>query len=62
MYYKTVAELGYSLVWQMGFSPESQHLSANLIPAVVVALLDVADTAAMESLKRFELKPWNNSS
>jgi DNA-binding LacI/PurR family transcriptional regulator len=48
------AELGYSLVWQMGFSPESQHLSANLTPAVVVALVDAADTAAMESLKRFK--------
>lgn len=48
------AELGYSLVWQMGFTPDGQHLAANLTPAVVVALVDAADTAAMESLKRFK--------
>jgi DNA-binding LacI/PurR family transcriptional regulator len=48
------AELGYSLVWQMGFSPEGQHLAANLTPAVVVALVDAADTAAIASLQRFK--------
>ncbi len=48
------AELGYSLVWQMGFSPEGQHLAANLTPAVIVALVDAADTPAMDNLRRFK--------
>ncbi len=48
------ADLGYSLVWQMGFSPESQNLVANLAPAVVVALVDANDTAAITSLQRFK--------
>ncbi len=49
------AELGYSLVWQMGFTPEGQHLAANLTPAVIVALVDAADTVAMASLQRFKV-------
>ena len=62
------AEMGYSLVWQMGFSPEGQHLVSNLTPAVVVALIDAVDTAGMASLQRFKApivtlagRDWFNS-
>ena len=48
-------ELGYSLVWQMGFTPDGQQLAANLTPAVVIALVDAADKAAMASLQRFKV-------
>ena len=33
-----VEKLGFSLVWQVGFSPDVDQLSANLAPAVVVWL------------------------
>ena len=48
-----VAELGYGLVWQIGFQAEQEHLSANLAPAVVVGLIDETDTASIVSLQRF---------
>jgi DNA-binding LacI/PurR family transcriptional regulator len=47
-----VAKVGFSLVWQIGFSSEQEHLSANLAPAVVVGLVDRTD-AALTSLQRF---------
>ena len=49
-----VAKLGFSLVWQIGFSPENNHLAANLAPAVVVGLVDETDTVIQASLQRFQ--------
>ncbi|GHO65377.1 LacI family transcriptional regulator [Ktedonobacter sp. SOSP1-52] len=48
-----VAKVGFSLVWQVGFSSEQEHLSANLAPAVVVGMVDENDAAAVASLQRF---------
>jgi DNA-binding LacI/PurR family transcriptional regulator len=48
-----VANVGFSLVWQVGFSREQEHLSEHLAPAVVVGLVDVTDAAAVASLQRF---------
>jgi len=42
-----VAKLGFSLVWQIGFSPEHEQLAANLAPAVVVWLGDDSNTASV---------------
>lgn len=50
---EAVAKIGFSLLWQFGFSPEQQHLAANLAPTVVVGLVDDTDRAAMASLQRF---------
>src|ERR1700736_4246338 len=35
-----VAKIGFSLVWQIGFSPDQEHLSTNLAPAVVIGVVD----------------------
>lgn len=48
-----VAEIGYSLVWQVGFQSERVPLPTHLAPEVVVALADVNDPAVMASLQRF---------
>jgi DNA-binding LacI/PurR family transcriptional regulator len=47
-----LSKIGFSLLWQFGFSSEHEHLSENLAPAVVVALVDEND-AAFASLQRF---------
>ena len=49
-----VEKLGFSLVWQIGFSPERDQLSANLAPAVVVWLGDVNDAPAFARLSRYK--------
>jgi DNA-binding LacI/PurR family transcriptional regulator len=49
-----VSKLGFSLVWQVGFSPEQEQLAANLAPAVVVWLGDKSNPAAIASLQRFK--------
>jgi len=51
---QAVAKIGFSLLWQFGFSPEQQHLATNLAPTVVVGLVDDTDRAAMASLQRFQ--------
>ncbi len=48
-----VAQIGFSLLWQIGFSPEQEHLAANLAPAVVIGVMDETDAAAVASLQRF---------
>lgn len=48
-----VANAGFSLVWQMGFSDEQGHFLEHLAPAVVVGLVDETDAAAVASLQRF---------
>ena len=49
-----VSKLGFSLVWQVGFSPEHEQLAGNLAPAVVVWLGDKSNPAALASLQRFK--------
>jgi DNA-binding LacI/PurR family transcriptional regulator len=49
-----VAKIGFSLLWQIGFSPEQQHLAANLAPAVVMGVVDETDAATVASLQRFQ--------
>jgi DNA-binding LacI/PurR family transcriptional regulator len=49
-----VEKLGFSLVWQIGFSPEHDQLSANLAPAVVVWLGDNNDIPALARLSRYK--------
>ena len=49
-----VAKLGFSLVWQIGFSAEHNLLAANIAPAVVVWLGDKSNPAAITSLNRFK--------
>jgi DNA-binding LacI/PurR family transcriptional regulator len=49
-----VEKLGFSLVWQIGFSPERDQLSANLAPAVVVWLGDDNDAPALARLSRYK--------
>jgi len=49
-----VEKLGFSLVWQIGFSPERDQLSANLAPAVVVWLGDVNDAPAFARLSCYK--------
>ena len=49
-----VEKLGFSLVWQVGFSPEHDQLSANLAPAVVVWLGGNNDTQAFARLSRYK--------
>ena len=51
---QAVAKIGFSLLWQFGFSPEQHHLAANIAPTVVVGLVDDTDRAAMASLQRFQ--------
>lgn len=48
-----IAKQGYSLVWQIDYSPEHEQLAANISPAVVVWLSDKSKTAAIASLQRF---------
>ena len=48
-----LANIGFSLLWQFGFSPEQDHLAANLAPAVVVGLVDETDKGTLDSLQRF---------
>lgn len=50
---EAVANVGFSLVWQMGFSDEQGHFLEHLAPAVVVGLVDETDAAAVASLQRF---------
>ena len=50
-----VEKLGFSLVWQIGFSPERDQLSANLAPAVVVWLGDDNDAPAFARLSRYKV-------
>jgi DNA-binding LacI/PurR family transcriptional regulator len=50
---EAVANVGFSLVWQMGFSDEQGHFLEHLAPAVVVGLVDETDMAAVASLQRF---------
>ncbi len=49
-----VAKLGFSLVWQIGFSPDHEQLAANIAPAVVVWLGDKDNPTALASLQRFK--------
>ncbi len=49
-----VEKLGFSLVWQIGFSPEHDQLSSNLAPAVVVWLGDNNDALAFTKLARYQ--------
>ena len=51
---RAVEKLGFSLLWQIGFSPERDQLSAHLAPAVVVWLGDVNDAPAFARLQRYK--------
>jgi DNA-binding LacI/PurR family transcriptional regulator len=51
---EAVGNLGFSLVMQIGFSPEREHLTGNLAPAVVVWLGDPNNSEAMAGLQRFK--------
>jgi DNA-binding LacI/PurR family transcriptional regulator len=48
-----LAQMGFSLVWQFGYSAEAEQLAANLAPAAVVALVDETDLITLTSLQRF---------
>jgi DNA-binding LacI/PurR family transcriptional regulator len=50
-----VSEIGFSLVTQIGFSPENHDLATNLSPAVVVGLMLEYDPAVIASLERFQV-------
>ena len=48
-----LAKQGFSLVWQVDYSPEHEQLAANISPAVVIWLSDKSKTSAITSLQRF---------
>lgn len=50
---EAVGKIGFSLLWQLGFSPDQEQLSANLSPALIVALVDTTNPTVMTSLQRF---------
>ena len=51
---EAVGKLGYSLIWQLAFSPEHEHLTANLAPAAVIWLGDSNNMNALAILQRFK--------
>lgn len=51
---EAVGKLGYSLIWQLAFSPEHEHLTGNLAPAAVIWLGDSNNTNALAILQRFK--------
>jgi DNA-binding LacI/PurR family transcriptional regulator len=59
-----LTKIGFSLLWQIGFSPEQQHLAANLAPAVVIGVVGETDAATVASLEGFHapvvLLPYHN--
>jgi DNA-binding LacI/PurR family transcriptional regulator len=56
-----ITPLGFSLVWQIGTSPENDQLPANLVPAVVVGLVNETDATSTASLRRYKALAcrWN---
>ncbi len=50
-----VSAIGFSLVTQIGFSPENNDLAVNLSPAVVIGLMLEYDPVVIASLQRFHV-------
>ena len=50
-----VSAIGFSLVTQIGYSPENNDLAVNLSPAVVVGLMLEYDPKVVASLQRFNV-------
>jgi DNA-binding LacI/PurR family transcriptional regulator len=49
-----LANIGFNLVWEMGFSGKEENLASNLAPAVVVGVVDETDVRAISALQRFK--------
>jgi DNA-binding LacI/PurR family transcriptional regulator len=52
---KTLSTHGFNLLWQIGISsdPEQPHPASDLVPAVVVSLIEEPDEASETFLRRF---------
>jgi DNA-binding LacI/PurR family transcriptional regulator len=50
-----VTPLGFSVVWQIGSTAEHEGLAANLVPAVVIRLVNETDSASNASLQHYKV-------